>query len=181
VILYDETIRQKAKDGTPLVKLIEQAGAGPGIKVDAGAKPLAGQPGETITEGLDGLRERFIEYHKLGARFSKWRAVIDIGAGIPSYNCINANAQALARYAALAQENGIVPIVEPEVLMDGDHDIERCEKVTEWVLKQLYSDLYIARVALEGTVLKPNMVIAGKKCPKQASTEEIARKTVKVL
>jgi fructose-bisphosphate aldolase class I len=181
VILYDETIRQKAKDGTPLVKLIEDAGAIPGIKVDAGAKPMAAFPGETITEGLDGLRERFIEYRKLGARFAKWRAVIDIGAGIPTYSCITANCHALARYAALAQENGIVPIVEPEVLMDGDHDIDRCAEVTEWVLKQLYSDLYIARVALEGTILKPNMVIAGKKCPKQAGVEEVARKTVKVL
>src|SRR5580692_8326419 len=181
VILYDETIRQKAKDGTPLVKLIQDSGAIPGIKVDLGAKPMAAFPHETITEGLDGLRERFIEYYKLGARFAKWRAVIDIGQGIPTYACLTANCHALARYAALAQENGIVPIVEPEVLMDGDHDIDRCAEVTEWVLKQLYSDLYIARVALEGTVLKPNMVIAGKKCPKQASTEEIARKTVKVL
>ncbi|HSZ74216.1 MAG TPA: class I fructose-bisphosphate aldolase [Rhizomicrobium sp.] len=181
VILYDETIRQKAKDGTPLVKLIQDSGAIPGIKVDLGAKPLAAFPHETITEGLDGLRERLIEYHKLGARFAKWRAVIDIGAGIPTYSCLTANCHALARYAALCQENDIVPIVEPEVLMDGDHDIDRCAEVTEWVLKQLYSDLYIARVALEGTVLKPNMVIAGKKCPKQASTEEVARKTVKVL
>ncbi|HEY5238445.1 MAG TPA: class I fructose-bisphosphate aldolase [Rhizomicrobium sp.] len=181
VILYDETIRQKAKDGTPFVKLIEDAGAIPGIKVDAGAKPMAAFPGETITEGLDGLRERFIEYRKLGARFAKWRAVIDIGAGIPTYACLTANCHALARYAALAQENGIVPIVEPEVLMDGDHDIDRCAEVTEWVLKQLYSDLYIARVALEGTILKPNMIVPGKKCPKQASVEEVARRTVKVL
>ena len=135
VILFDETIRQKAKDGTPLVKLIEGAGSIPGIKVDAGAKPLAGSPGETVTEGLDGLRERLKEYHKLGARFAKWRAVIDIGKDIPSYKCINANAHALARYAALCQENGIVPIVEPEVLMDGDHDIARCEEVTVWTLK----------------------------------------------
>ena len=136
----------------------------PGIKVDAGAKPLAACPGETVTEGLDGLRERLIEYHKLGARFAKWRAVIDINeAGAPSQTCITANAQALARYAALCQEDGIVPIVEPEVLMDGGHDIERCAEVTEWVLKQLYSDLYTARVALEGTILKPNMVVPGKK------------------
>src|SRR6201996_8103926 len=142
VILFDETIRQKAKDGTPLVKLIEAAGAVPGIKVDAGAKPLAGSPGEVVTEGLDGLRERFQEYHKLGARFAKWRAVIDITADIPTYNCINANAQ------ALAQENGIVPIVEPEVLMDGDHTIERCEQVTTWVLKEVFQQLYYANVAL---------------------------------
>ncbi|MBS0281090.1 MAG: fructose-bisphosphate aldolase class I, partial [Proteobacteria bacterium] len=141
VILFDETIRQKAKDGTPLVKLIEAAGSVPGIKVDAGAKPLAGAPGEVVTEGLDGLRERFQEYHKLGARFAKWRAVIDISADIPTYNCINANAQALARYAALAQENGIVPIVEPEVLMDGDHTIGRCEQVTTWVLKEVFQQL----------------------------------------
>jgi fructose-bisphosphate aldolase, class I len=181
VILYDETIRQKAKDGTPLVKLIEQAGAVPGIKVDAGAKPLAGQPGETITEGLDGLRERFQEYHKLGARFSKWRAVIDIGAGIPSYNCINANAQAMARYAALAQENGIVPIVEPEVLMDGDHDITRCEKVTGWVLQEFFNQLFYAGVKLEGMILKPNMIVSGKKSPKQASVQEVAEATVRVL
>ena len=181
VILYDETIRQKAKDGTSLVSLIEAAGAVPGIKVDAGAKPLAGQPGETITEGLDGLRERFVEYHKLGARFAKWRAVIDIGAGIPSYNCVNANAQALARYAALAQENGIVPIVEPEVLMDGDHDIATCERVTGWVLESVFSQLFYAGVRPEGMILKPNMIVPGKKCAKQNSVEEVAAATVRVL
>ena len=181
VILYDETIRQKAKDGTTLVSLIEAAGAVPGIKVDAGAKPLAGQPGETITEGLDGLRERFVEYHKLGARFAKWRAVIDIGAGIPSYNCVNANAQALARYAALAQENGIVPIVEPEVLMDGDHDIATCERVTSWVLESVFSQLFYAGVRPEGMILKPNMIVPGKKCAKQNSVEEVAAATVRVL
>jgi fructose-bisphosphate aldolase class I len=181
VILFDETIRQKAKDGTPLVKLIEAAGAVPGIKVDAGAKPLAGSPGEVVTEGLDGLRERFQDYHKLGARFAKWRAVIDIGANMPGYNCINANAHALARYAALAQENGIVPIVEPEVLMDGDHDIAACERVTRWVLKEVFQQLFYAGVALEGIVLKPNMIVPGKKCAKQNSAEEVARATVRVL
>jgi fructose-bisphosphate aldolase class I len=181
VILFDETIRQKAKDGTPLVKLIEAAGSVPGIKVDQGAKPLAGSPGETVTEGLDGLRERFQEYHKLGARFAKWRAVIDIAPGIPSYNCINANAQALARYAALAQENGIVPIVEPEVLMDGDHDIQRCEDVTAWTLQEVFNQLFYAKVALEGMILKPNMIVPGKKCAKQNSVQEVAERTVKVL
>jgi fructose-bisphosphate aldolase class I len=181
VILYDETIRQKAKDGTSLVSLIEAAGAVPGIKVDAGAKPLAGAPGETITEGLDGLRERFVEYHKLGARFAKWRAVIDIGAGMPSYNCVNANAQALARYAALAQENGIVPIVEPEVLMDGDHDIATCERVTGWVLQEVFNQLFYAGVRPEGMILKPNMIVPGKKCAKQNSVEEVAAATVRVL
>ena len=181
VILYDETIRQKAKDGTPLVKLIEQAGAIPGIKVDTGAKPLALCPGETITEGLDGLRERFVEYHKLGARFAKWRAVIDIGPGFPTFTGINTNAHALARYAALAQENGIVPIVEPEVLMDGDHDIDTCAHVTEWVLKEVFQELFHQRVALEGMILKPNMVIAGKKCSEQAGVEEVAEKTVDIL
>ncbi len=181
VILFDETIRQKAKDGTPLVKLIEAAGSVPGIKVDQGAKPLAGSPGETVTEGLDGLRERFKEYHKLGARFAKWRAVIDIAPGIPSHNCINANAHALARYAALAQENGIVPIVEPEVLMDGDHDIQRCEDVTVWTLKEVFQQLFYANVALEGIILKPNMIVPGKKCARQNSVAEVAERTVKVL
>ena len=181
VILYDETIRQKAKDGTTLVQVIEAAGAVPGIKVDAGAKPLAGAPGETITEGLDGLRERFVEYHKLGARFAKWRAVIDIASGIPTYNCVNANAQALGRYAALAQENGIVPIIEPEVLMDGNHDIATCERVTGWVLQEVFNQLFFAGVQLEGMILKPNMIVPGKKCQKQNSVEEVAAATVRVL
>jgi len=181
VILFDETIRQKAKDGTPLVSLIEAAGAIPGIKVDEGAKPLALAPGETITEGLDGLRGRFQDYHKLGARFAKWRAVIDIADTIPTYNCINANAQALARYAALAQENGIVPIVEPEVLMDGAHDIQRCEDVTAWVLSEVFEELFVADVALEGMILKPNMIVPGKKCPTQNSVAEVAERTVKLL
>jgi fructose-bisphosphate aldolase class I len=181
VILFDETIRQKAKDGTSLVKLITDAGSLPGIKVDAGAKPLAFCPGETITEGLDGLRERLVEYRNLGAKFAKWRAVIDIGAGIPSYTAIKANAHALARYAALCQEEEIVPIVEPEVLMDGEHDIDRCYTVTEWVLKATFEELYYNRVALEGMVLKPNMAIPGKKSAKKASVEEVADKTVRVL
>ena len=181
VILFNETIRQKAKDGSTLVSIIQAAGSIPGIKVDAGAKPLAGSPGETITEGLDGLRERFVEYHKLGARFAKWRAVIDIAKDIPTYNCVNANAQALARYAALAQENGIVPIVEPEVLMDGDHDIARCEQVTSWVLETVFSQLFYAGVKLEGIVLKPNMIVPGKKCAKQNSIQDVAEATVRVL
>jgi fructose-bisphosphate aldolase class I len=181
VILYDETIWQKAKDGTPLVKLIEQAGAIPGIKVDEGAKPLPFCPGETITSGLDKLPERLPKYYEQGARFAKWRAVIDIGAGIPSYACISTNAHALARYAALCQVNQIVPIVEPEVLMDGDHDIDRCYEVTEFVLKETFQQLYYQRVQLEGMVLKPNMAIAGKKSKKQASIEEVAEKTVKLL
>jgi fructose-bisphosphate aldolase class I len=181
VILYDETIRQKAKDGTPLTQLIEQAGSLPGIKVDKGAKPLPFCPGEVITEGLDGLRERIKEYVALGAKFAKWRAVIDIGRNMPSYNCINGNAQALARYAALCVEGGLVPIVEPEVLMDGEHDIDTCQALTEWALKELYSQLYYAKVPLEKTILKPNMIIAGKKCSKQASREEVAERTVKIL
>jgi fructose-bisphosphate aldolase class I len=181
VILYDETIRQAARDGTPLVKLIEQAGSLPGIKVDKGIHPLPFCPGEVITEGLDGLRARLAEYRGLGAKFAKWRAVVDIGAGMPSYACIKANAHALARYAALCQEQGIVPIVEPEVLMDGDHDIMRCYSVTEWMLKTTYEELYYQRVALEGTVLKPNMVVPGKKSSKRASVEEVAEMTVRVL
>jgi fructose-bisphosphate aldolase class I len=181
VILYDETIRQNAKDGTPLVKLITGTGAVPGIKVDAGAKSLPFCPGETVTEGLDGLRERLIEYRKLGAKFAKWRAVIDVGAGIPSYTCIKANAHALARYAALCQEQEIVPIVEPEVLMDGDHDIDRCFSATEWALKATFEELYYNRVALEGIVLKPNMAVPGKKSSKKASVEEVAEKTVRLL
>ena len=181
VILYDETLRQAAKDGTPLSKVIEQAGSIPGIKVDKGTKPLPFSPGEVITEGLDGLRERLIEYRGLGAKFCKWRAVLDIGPGIPSFNGVNANAQALARYAALCQEEGLVPIVEPEVLMDGDHDIDRCSEVTEFVLKVVYQELYHARVKLEGTVLKPNMIVPGKKCPNRVSVGEVAEKTLKVL
>jgi fructose-bisphosphate aldolase, class I len=181
VILYDETIRQNAKDGTPLVKLIEKAGSLPGIKVDKGTKPLPFCPGEVITEGLDGLRERLVEYRGLGAKFTKWRAVIDIGAGIPSYECISANAHALARYAALCQDEGIVPIVEPEVLMDGDNDIDRCAKITEWVLKTVFEQLYYARVQLEGMVLKPNMTVPGKKSAKRAPVDEVAEKTLRVL
>jgi fructose-bisphosphate aldolase class I len=181
VILYDETIRQKAADGTPLVKLIEEAGSIPGIKVDEGAKPLAFCPGETITEGLDGLRDRFIEYRGLGAKFCKWRAVIHIGPGIPSYDCINSNAHALARYAALCQEQDLVPIVEPEVLMNGDHTIERCEEVTEFVLKMVFQELYHARVKLEGMVLKPNMIVPGMDCATQAPDREIAERTIRVL
>ncbi|HEU5273406.1 MAG TPA: class I fructose-bisphosphate aldolase [Xanthobacteraceae bacterium] len=181
VILYDETIRQNAKDGTPLVKLIERAGSLPGIKVDKGTKPLPFCPGEVVTEGLDGLRERLLEYRGLGAKFAKWRAVIDIGAGIPTWTCVKTNAHALARYAALCQEEQIVPIVEPEVLMDGAHDIDTCYGITEWVLRTVYNELYEARVPLEGTVLKPNMVIPGKKSAKRASVEEVAEKTVQVL
>jgi fructose-bisphosphate aldolase class I len=185
VILYDETLRQTARNGTPLVDLIRQSGAVPGIKVDAGAKPLAFCPGETITEGLDGLRERLKEYYGLGARFAKWRAVITIGEdGRPSWNCIHANAHALARYAALCQEAGIVPIVEPEVLMDGPdakHGIDRCYEVTEWTLNTVFHELSVARVKLEGIVLKPNMVVPGQKSGTKASVEEVAEKTVKVL
>jgi len=181
VILYDETIWQKAKDGTPLVEIIVKSGAVPGIKVDDGTKPLPFCPGELITAGLDKLPERLPKYYEQGARFAKWRAVIDIGAGIPSYACISANAHALARYAALCQVNQIVPIVEPEVLMDGDHDIDRCYEVTEFVLKETFQQLYYQRVKLEGMVLKPNMAIAGKKSAKKASVEEVAEKTVKML
>jgi fructose-bisphosphate aldolase, class I len=181
VILYDETIWQKARDGTPLVKLIEQAGAIPGIKVDEGTKPLPGCPNEVVTVGLDKLADRLPKYLEQGARFAKWRAVIDIAPGIPSYNAVHANAHALARYAALCQAAGIVPIVEPEVLMDGDNDIDRCYEVTEWVLKETFQELYYGRVALEGMVLKPNMAIAGKKSSKRAGVDEVAEKTVKLL
>jgi len=181
VILFDETIRQKAKDGTPLAKIIEQAGSLPGIKVDKGTKPLPFYPGEVITEGLDGLRERLVEHRGLGAKFCKWRTVIDIGPGIPSYYCIKANAGALARYAALCQDENLVPIVEPEVLMDGDHDTDRCYQVTELALKALFHELYLARVKLEGMVLKPNMVVPGKKSAKLASVDEVAEKTLRVL
>ena len=182
VILYDETLRQNAKDGTPLVKIIAQAGSLPGIKVDKGTKPLPNCPGEVVTEGLDGLRERLAEYRGLGAKFAKWRAVIDVGEhGMPSYTCVNANAHALARYAALCQDEGIVPIVEPEVLMDGAHDIDRCAEVTTWVLKETFQALFFNRVALEGMVLKPNMAVPGKKSGKRASVDEVAEKTLRVL
>ena len=181
VILYDETIRQKTRDGTPFPQYLAKQGMIPGIKVDTGAKPLAGFRGETITEGLDGLRERLIEYRALGARFAKWRAVIDIAEGIPSGFAMRANAHALARYAALCQENDIVPIVEPEVLMDGAHSIERCEQVTEAVLMSVFGELFEQRVLLEGMVLKPNMVISGKKAANRAGPEAVAEATVRVL
>ena len=181
MILFDETLRQKSSDGRPFPELLASRGILPGIKVDAGAKPLAGFPGETITEGLDGLRERLAEYRGLGARFAKWRAVIDIGAGIPTRYAIEANAEALARYAALCQEAAIVPIVEPEVLMDGDHSIERCEEVTDGVLMTVFNALFMQRVHLEGIVLKPNMVIAGKKCAVQATPQQVANATLRCL
>jgi fructose-bisphosphate aldolase class I len=185
VILFDETIRQRtANDKQSLVELMMSSGSIPGIKVDAGAQDLAGYPDEKITEGLDGLRGRLKEYYKLGARFAKWRAVITIGEHMPTYNCIHANAHALARYAALCQENGIVPIVEPEVLMDGPHsghDIEQCYEVTEAVLKETFQELYLAGVMLEGMVLKPNMVIPGQKSGKKAKPEEVADLTVQCL
>ena len=181
VILYDETIRQKGKDGTSLVALIEAANSIPGIKVDKGTVPLPFRPNEVVTEGLDGLRDRLAEYRQLGARFAKWRAVITIGDGIPSWACVSANAQALARYAALCQEADIVPIVEPEVLMDGDHDVDRCERVTELALTAVFARLHEAGVDLEGIVLKPNMVTPGTTSAKRASAEEIARRTVRVL
>ena len=180
-ILYDETIRQRKKDDTPFVQVLTDAGIIAGIKVDTGAKPLAGFAGETITEGLDGLRERLAEYGKLGAKFAKWRAVIDIGAGIPSAYAITANAEGLARYAALCQEAGIVPIVEPEVLMDGGHDLQRCEQVTGAVLDSVFTHLFAAGVYLEGIILKPNMVIPGKKCAQKASAEQVAEATLRCL
>jgi len=181
VILYDETIRQKTKDGTPFPAYLAQKGIIPGIKVDTGAKALAGFTGETITEGLDGLRDRLVEYHKLGARFAKWRAVIDIADGIPTSFAVEANAHALARYAALCQENGIVPIVEPEVLMDGGHSIERCEEVTSSVLQTVFNQLFAHRIYLEGMVLKPNMIISGKKASNRAGPEQVAEATLRVL
>ena len=181
VIFFDETLRQAANDGTPLGKLIETADAIPGIKVDAGAHPLADHPGETITEGLDGLRGRLRDYRAHGARFAKWRAVIDIAEHIPTVYAVDANACALARYAALCQEADLVPIVEPEVLMDGAHSLERCAEVTEFVLKHVFMRLYEARVFLEGIVLKPNMVIPGKKCARQATPDEVAQATIGVL
>jgi fructose-bisphosphate aldolase class I len=180
-ILYDETIRQRKKDGTPFIKVIIDAGIIPGIKVDTGAKDLAGHPGEKITEGLDGLRDRLKEYFQMGARFAKWRAVITIGDGIPSRGCIEANAQALARYAALCQEAGLVPVVEPEVLMEGDHSLERCQELTEAVLRRVFGQLYLQRVQLEGMILKPNMVLPGLICPKQENVDEVADATVKCL
>jgi fructose-bisphosphate aldolase class I len=186
VILYDETIWQNAKDGTPLVKLIEQSGAIPGIKVDEGTQALPNCPGELVTVGLDRLAERLKKYYERGARFAKWRAVIDIGdgtggRGVPTMTAIRVNAHALARYAALCQAAQIVPIVEPEVLMDGDHDIERCYEVTQSVLNKTFRELQVQRVALEGMILKPNMAISGKKCAKQSSVEEVAEKTIRLL
>jgi fructose-bisphosphate aldolase, class I len=180
-ILYDETLRQKTREGVPFAAYLEKNGIIPGIKVDTGAKPLAQFPGETITEGLDGLRERLIEYRKLGARFAKWRAVIEIGTGTPSAFAIEANAHALARYAALCQEQDIVPIVEPEVLMDGAHSLERCEEVTERVLQAVFDQLFAHRIDFEGMVLKPNMVISGKKASNRASPEQVAQATVRCL
>lgn len=181
VILYDETIRQNAADGTSLVKILQDAGSIPGIKVDGGAKALPGRPAEKITEGLDGLPERVAEYYQLGARFAKWRAVIDIDEGIPSRYAIHTNAHALARYAKICQEGGLCPIVEPEVIMDGAHDIGRCQEVTEEVLEVVYRELHLQEVYLEGTILKPNMIISGKKCATQASAEDVAQKTVETL
>lgn len=179
VILYDETIRQKAADGTPLVKVLKDQGIVPGIKVDIGAKPLADAPGEVVTEGLDGLRERLAEYRELGAAFSKWRAVITIGDGIPSAYGIDVNAHALARYAALSQEAGIVPIVEPEVLMDGTHSIDRCYDVTDATLREVFRQLAAQRVRLDGMLLKANMVLSGKEAPGRASPSEVARHSVR--
>ena len=181
VIMYDETVRQKSSDGTPLAEVLTAQGILPGIKVDTGAKPLAGSPNETVTEGLDGLRDRLREYHGMGARFAKWRAVIHLTDALPSSGCVNANAHALARYASLCQEQELVPIVEPEVLMDGSHTIERCEEVTGVVLHAVFHALFEHGVALEEMLLKPNMVISGKKCTRQASVEEVATATLGCL
>ena len=178
VILYDETIRQSTDDGTSFAEVLASKGAIPGIKVDTGAQDLAGHPNEKVTEGLDGLRARFAEYHELGARFSKWRAVITIGDGIPTDACLHVNAHALARYAALSQEAGIVPIVEPEVLMDADNSIERCHEVTSRTLHLVFEELDRQGVALDGMLLKPNMVISGKGCPTQAAPAEVAERTI---
>jgi fructose-bisphosphate aldolase class I len=180
-ILYDETIRQQKQDGTPLAKALINAGIIPGIKVDAGAKDMAGHPGERITEGLDGLRDRLAEYSQMGVRFAKWRAVIAVGDRLPSRSCIEANAHALARYAALCQESGLVPIVEPEVLMDGEHTLERCREVTEEVLRTVFHQLYTQRVTLECMILKPNMVLPGLTCPKQETVDDVADATVNCL
>ncbi len=181
IILFDETIRQQALDGRPFPKVLADIGIMPGIKLDLGAKPLAGHPGETVTEGLDGLRERLKEYVDLGARFAKWRAVITIADGLPTQACLDVNAHALARYAALCQEAGVVPIVEPEVIMTGDHDIERCAKVTEAGLRSLFAALEAQGVVLEGTILKPNMVLPGLSCAVQATPERVAEATVTSL
>jgi fructose-bisphosphate aldolase class I len=181
IILYDETIRQDASDGRPFVDMLNELGILPGIKVDTGAKPLALAPDEKVTEGLDGLRERIEEYVQLGAKFAKWRAVITIGPAIPSQYCIETNAHALARYAALCQEGGLVPIVEPECLIDGDHTIDRCYEVTDATLHAVFDELHRQRVNFEQMVLKPNMVISGKDCPEQASVEEVAERTLQVL
>jgi fructose-bisphosphate aldolase, class I len=179
VILFDETIRQKSSDGRPFSQVLQQRGIIPGIKVDKGAKPLAGSPSEKVTEGLDGLRERLNEYRDMGARFTKWRAVIAIGDGIPTQYCIRTNAHALGRYAALSQEAGLVPIVEPEVLIDGDHTIERCEEVTTRVLQRTFAELFSQRVMLEGMLLKPNMVLSGKDGPEQVPVQEVANRTMR--
>jgi len=181
VILFDETLRQTGADGTRLAEVLQNSGVIPGIKVDKGAKPLAGQPDEKVTEGLDGLRDRLNEYFELGARFAKWRAVYAIGEGIPGPACITANAHALARFAALSQEAGLVPIVEPEVLMDGDHDVDLCEEVTEEVLRVVFAELAVQEILLEGMLLKPNMVVSGKDCPEQADVEEVAVRTLRCL
>ncbi|KAF1690812.1 class I fructose-bisphosphate aldolase [Pseudoxanthomonas taiwanensis] len=180
-ILYDETLRQSTRDGVPFARYMAEHGMIPGIKVDKGTVPLAGFPGELVTEGLDGLRGRLEEYYRLGARFAKWRAVINIGEDIPTGTCIDANTHALARYAALCQEQGLVPMVEPEVLMDGDHDIETCYEVTEAVLRSLFAALYEQNVLLEGTILKASMVISGKDCPEQADVQEVAESTLMCL
>lgn len=180
-ILYDETLRQSTRAGVPFTKVMMDNGILPGIKVDLGAKPLAGFPGEVVTEGLDGLRDRLKEYARLGAKFAKWRAVIAIGEDMPSGTCIDANTHALARYAALCQEAGIVPMVEPEVLMDGDHDIDTCYEVTEVTLRSLFGALYDFNVMLEGTILKASMVVSGKDCPEQASVEDVAELTLRCL